>query len=97
MAQILLSDGPIEGWASFLAENIQKLEKSKVRAIALVALLEEPDEDGADVLTGYYGMSLQDKQTAASNIQADVTDGLVRANFRRYLEELENQEDEEDP
>lgn len=94
MAQILLSDKPIEGWTSFLAENIQVLGKYKVRAVAVVALLEEPDEDGADVLTGYYGMDLQDKQTAASNIQADVTDGLVRANLRRYLQELEEEDEE---
>ena len=87
MAKILLSDRPIEGWATFLSENIQILEEYRVRAVALVVLLEEPDEDGADVLTGYYGMSLQDKQIAASNIQADVTDGIIRANIQRYLEE----------
>lgn len=96
MAYLLMSDKPIEGWAHFLSESIQVLEKCKVQGVALVALLEEPDEDGADVLTGYYGMSLQDKQTAVSNIQSDVTDGLVRANMRRYLRELE-EEDEEDP
>lgn len=50
---------------------------------------------GADVLTGYYNMPLQDKQTAASNIQADVTDGIIRANMRRYLEELEQEDDEQ--
>lgn len=96
MAKILLSDRPIEGWAAFLSENIQALEDYKVRAVALVVLLEEPDEDGADVLTGYYGMSLQDKQIAASNIQADVTDGIIRANIQRYLEELEEEQDDQE-
>lgn len=96
MAKILLSDRPIEGWATFLSENIQILEEYRVRAVALVVLLEEPGEDGADVLTGYYGMSLQDKQIAASNIQADVTDSIIRANIQKYLEELEEEQDDQE-
>lgn len=91
----ILSDKPFEDYISFVTETLQILSSKKVRGLAIVALLEEPDEDGADVLTGYYNMSLQDKQTAASNIQADVTDGIIRANMRRYLEELEQEDDEQ--
>lgn len=93
MAYMLVSDKPVEDWASFLAEGIQELSRYKVRGVAMVALL-EPGPDGEnEVMTGYHNMNLRDKQEAASHIQADVTDGIVRANMRRYLEELENEED----
>ena len=88
----ILSDKPFEDYISFVTETLQILSAKKVRGLAIVALLDEADEDGADVLTGYYNMHLQDKQTAASHIQADVTDGIVRANMRRYLEELEQED-----
>ena len=88
----ILSDKPFEDYISFVTETLQILSAKKVRGLAIVALLDEADEDGADVLTGYYNMCLKDKQTAASHIQADVTDGIVRANMRRYLEELEQED-----
>lgn len=88
----ILSDKPFEDYISFVTEMLQIISHQKVRGLAVVVMLEEPDEEGADVLTGYYNMNLQDKQAAASNIQADVTDGLVRANLRRYLEELEQED-----
>lgn len=88
----ILSDKPLEDYIPFVAETLQAISAKKVRGLAIVALLDEADEDGADVLTGYYNMPLQDKQTAASHIQADVTDGIVRANMRRYLEELEQED-----
>lgn len=88
----ILSDKSFEDYIPFVAETLQILSAKKVRGLAIVALLDEADEDGADVLTGYYNMPLQDKQTAASHIQADVTDGIVRANMRRYLEELEQED-----
>lgn len=88
----IISDKPFEDYISFVTETLQIISHQKVRGLAVVVMLEEPDEEGADVLTGYYNMNLQDKQAAASNIQADVTDGLVRANLRRYLEELEQED-----
>ena len=88
----ILSDKPFEDYISFVTETLQILSAKKVRGLAIVALLDEADEDGADVLTGYYNMPLQGKQAAASHIQADVTDGIVRANMRRYLEELEQED-----
>ena len=87
----ILSDKPFEDYISFMTETLQVLSSCKVHGLAIVALLEEPDEDGSDVLSGYYNMCLKDKQEAASHIQADVTDGIVRANMRRYLEELEQE------
>lgn len=60
----ILSDKPFEDYISFVTETLQILSSKKVRGLAIVALLEEPDEDGADALTGYYNMPLQDKQTA---------------------------------
>ena len=51
----------------------------------------EPDEEDEAVLTGYFNMNLQDKELAAANIQADVVDGILRANIKRYLEELEEE------
>ena len=87
----ILSDKPFESYISFVQETLEIISHQKVRGLAVVVLLEEPDEDGADVLTGYYGMDLKDKQEAASNIQADVTDGIIRVNMRRYLEELDQE------
>ena len=84
----ILSDKPFESYISFVQETLEIISHQKVRGLAVVVL---PDEDGADVLTGYYGMDLKDKQEAASNIQADVTDGIIRANMRRYLEELDQE------
>lgn len=89
-AFMIVSDRPPEEYQAFLTQAIQDLSDYAVRGVALVALLEEPDEDEADVLTAYFNMNLQDKQLAAGNIQADVVDGIVRANMRRYLEELED-------
>lgn len=88
----ILSDQPFEDYILFLEETMQILSSERVQGLAVVALLEGPDESGADVLTGYYNMSLRDKQAAASQIQADVTDGIIRANIRRYLEEMEREE-----
>ncbi len=90
----ILSDKPFEDYISFMTETLQVLSSCKVHGLAIVALLEEPDEDGADVLTGYYNMGLLDKQEAAANIQMDVADGFIRANLRRYLEELEQEDDD---
>lgn len=89
----ILSDKPFEDYISFMTETLQVLSSCKVHGLAIVALLEEPDEDGADVLTGYYNMDLLDKQEAAANIQMDVADGFIRANLRRYLKELEQEDD----
>ena len=67
---------------------------SQTTGIPLVARLAEPDEDGADALTAYFHLGIRGKEEAAANIQADITDGIVRANIRRYLQELEEEDEE---
>ena len=62
-------------------------------ALELCALLEEPDEDGADALTAYFHLGVRGKEEVAANIQADIIDGIVRANLRRYLQELEEEDE----
>lgn len=87
---MLLSDRPQKNYETFLLEGLEELRKYTVRGLAVVALL-EPDEEDEAVLTGYFNMNLQDKELAAANIQADVVDGILRANIKRYLEELEDE------
>lgn len=97
MAQFMVvSDEPLRDYQKFLTQAIRDLSGYKVGGIALVALLEEPDEDGADVLTAYFHLGLRGKEEAAANIRADVTEGIVRANLRRYLQELEEEDEAEE-
>lgn len=98
MAQFMVvSDEPLRDYQEFLAQAMRDLSGYKVGGIALVALLEEPDEDGAAALTAYFHLGLWGKEEAAANIQADITDGIVRANMRRYLQELEEEDEEDEP
>ncbi|MCI5929317.1 MAG: hypothetical protein MRZ73_12430 [Pseudoflavonifractor capillosus] len=92
---ILVSDKPLEGYEQFLTGALDELRKHRVLGLAMVAFL-EPEESGDDILTGYYGLNLRGKQEAAMQIQADVTDGIVRANVQRYLEEIEREREEEE-
>ena len=92
---ILVSDKPLEGHEQFLTEALEELRKHRVLGLAMVAFL-EPEEDGDDILTGYYGLDLRGKQEAAIQIQADVTDGIIRANMKRYMEEIEREREEEE-
>ena len=55
MAQFMVvSDEPLRDYQEFLTQAMRDLSGYKVGGIALVALLEEPDEDGADALTAYF-------------------------------------------
>lgn len=92
MSYILVSDKPTEEYAEFLAKTANELNGHKVRGIAMVALME--GDDDCDAMTAYWNMGLMDRQEAASHIQADVTVGIIRANLRDMLGELE--EDGED-
>lgn len=91
---MVVSDEPLRDYQEFLTQAMRDLSGYKVGGIALVALLEEPDEDGADALTAYFHLGIRGKEEAAANIQADITDGIVRANIRRYLQELEEEDEE---
>lgn len=90
---MIVSDSPTQDYENFLTEGMAEMRKYKVRSLAIVALLEKGEQE--DTLNGYFNMDLRDLQVAAASIQADITDKLVRANLRRYLEELEETEDEE--
>ena len=94
MSYILLSDKPVEGYAEFLTEAINELSKYNVRGIAIVAMLDQPPEENVDAMTGYWNMSLRDKEAAIADIQSDVTAQIVRANLRIFLEELEREDEE---
>ena len=88
----ILSDKPFEDYISFVTETLKIISHQKVRGLAVVVMLEEPDEDGAAALTAYFHLGLRGKEEAAANIRADITDGIVRANMRRYLQELEEED-----
>lgn len=90
---MIVSDSPAQDYENFLTEGMAEMRKYKVRSLAIVAILEKGEQE--DTLDGYFNMDLRDLQVAAATIQADITDKLVRANLRRYLEELEETEDEE--
>lgn len=88
---MVLSDKPLEGYEQFIAEALEELDGRPVLGIALVALM----EDGS-AITGYHGLDVLGKQVAAAQVQADITDAIVRANIADYLRELESGEEEEE-
>lgn len=90
---IVVSDTLPEEWQGFMAETMSALGEKKVYGIAVVALLSEREEDGSTALTGYFNMSTEDRAMAAAHIQADVVDGIARANMRYWLERMEQDED----
>lgn len=88
---LILSDKPLESYEEFLGEAIRDLNGLPVRSIAVVALLEDKS-----AVVGYHNMDLFDQQLAAAQIQADITDAIVRANIAGYLQELESGGEEEE-
>lgn len=93
MSYILVSDRPAEGFAEFLLEAANELSKYKVKGLAVVALLDQPPEEDISSMTGYWHMSLRDKEMAAADIQADVTADIIRTNLKAFLQEEEERED----
>lgn len=91
----IITDRPLEGWEAFLLETMKAMEGTEVQGVAVV-LFPAEEQEGCDALTGYYHLGLRGKQEAASHIQADVVDGIVRANLRRYLEELDREDEDGD-
>lgn len=85
----ILSDKPLEGYEKFMGEALEELDGRPVLGIALVALM----EDGS-AITGYHELDVLGKQVAAAQIQADITDAIVRANIADYLEALDEEADE---
>ena len=93
---MVVSDKPLQGHQEFLADLAKKTAGYKVKGVAAVFLLDERIDERADVLTAYFNMNMQDRQIAAAEIQADIVDGIVRANIRRYLEELDEDQEEDE-
>lgn len=89
---ILISDKPLADHEQFLAETIEKLSGQKVTGVALVVTVDT--EEGEVVMTGYHNMGLAERQLAAAHINADVVDGIVRANIKDYLNDLNDDGDD---
>ena len=88
---MMLSDKPPENYEKFLMEASEFLHGMPVMGLALVTLM----EDGTAV-TGYHELDVLGKQIAAAQIQADITDAIVRANIADYIAELEEPEEDEE-
>lgn len=77
-----------------MVDLMNKLGTHKVTGIAVVALLEEPLENGCDAFTAYYQMSLRDRHTAIGLIQADITLKIAQAAVQDALDPQDPTEDE---
>lgn len=88
---MMLSDKPLESHEQFMVDAIAHLNGKPVMGIALVALM----EDGSSI-TGYHELDVLGKQVAAAQIQADITDDIVRANIAEYIAEMEELEEDDE-
>lgn len=89
MALIVVSDEPLAGIQQFLAEALREVDVEGTTA-AVVVLMKGKKE----IETGYWNMTMVDKQVAAGAIQADITDQIIRENFDQYMDKW-NEEGEE--
>lgn len=89
MSIYLMSDKPVDEWASFLMETVQMLEKRNVRGVAVVALLRQETEKDDQALIGYHNMELEDKEEAISLMKRDVIKKIVKENLKEWLKEME--------
>lgn len=78
------SDKP---YREFFVEVLNTFEKYNITGIAIVGLT-----DGEN-LTGYWRMSLRDKETAKTEIGYDCIDEFIKNNADRYFEVAEKNED----
>lgn len=67
-----------EPYTKFMTDTLNRLEGYNVTGLAVVVLTE------GDVLTGYWNMSLNDKQTAKTHIEYDCIDEFIKNNADRY-------------
>lgn len=68
---------------------MHSLDEHKIRSIAVVAVLEEPEADDGDAIVGYHNMGLRDKQLAASLIEDDITYKIAQEAVRDMLDPTE--------
>ena len=89
MSIYLMSDKPVDEWASFLIETVQMLEKRNVRGVAVVALLRQETEKNDQAFIGYHNMALEDREEAISLMKRDVIKKIVKENLKEWLKEME--------
>lgn len=82
----LISDRPTKEYEAFLVDLMHFMDKHKIAGVAVVAVLEEPADNGGDAITAYHNMSLRDRQLAVSLIQADITCKIAQAAVRDMLD-----------
>jgi hypothetical protein len=81
MPTIIFSDQMKQPYGEWLTDSLQAIAGRKPKSIAIIALCED------EALTGYWNSNCEDKATMLQHLQADYIDGLVRANFSKYLAE----------
>lgn len=91
----LISSRPPKEYETWLLDFMNQVADHKVTGIAVVALLEEPLENGGDAFTAYYQMSLRDRHTAAGLIQTDITYKIAQAAVHDALDPQDPEEDTE--
>ena len=67
----LLSDRPVKDYEGFFVDLMHGLDNFKIRSVAVVAILEEPTENGGDAITAYHNSCVRDRQLSAALIQED--------------------------
>lgn len=81
----LLSDRPVNDYETFFVDLMHGLDKYKIRSVAVVAIFEEPEEDGSDAITGYFNIGIRGRQMAASLLQEDTTKIIAQDAVRDML------------
>ena len=93
---ILLSDRQLAEHEGFLLDIANSLHDKKVNGLAVVALLDEDYPDTGDILTGYFHMSIRDRQLAAASIQTDSMYRMLRIMLDSRSDTDQVDEDEEE-
>lgn len=93
---ILLSDRQLAEHEDFLLDIANSLHDKKVNGLAVVALLDEDYPDTGDILTGYFHMSVRDRQVAAASIQTDSMYRMLRIMLDNRFDTDQESEDEEE-
>lgn len=93
---ILLSDRELAEHEVFLLDMANDLHDKKVKSLAVVALLDKDYPDTGDILTGYFHMSVRDRQVAAATIQTDSMYRMLRIMLDQRSDTDPEDEDEEE-
>ncbi len=88
---VIVSDRPPEEYEEFIYEEVSMLSEYDIRSVALVAVLEDNR-----IICGYHNMSVLDKEIVASTVRDDAMLEVVRANLKRLLDQMEEEDDGED-